>query len=62
MAAAPKAVVHNVNVGVLGHVDSGKTSLGDNFILHIYILAILAFLCIPIPLYSHHTFSTLRLD
>lgn len=23
--------VYNVNVGVLGHVDSGKTSLGESF-------------------------------
>lgn len=26
--APPKKRVYNVNVGILGHVDSGKTSLG----------------------------------
>ena len=25
--------VYNVNVGVLGHVDSGKTSLGKNSLI-----------------------------
>jgi translation elongation factor EF-G len=29
MAALDRAKVLNFNVGVLGHIDSGKTSLGE---------------------------------
>jgi translation elongation factor EF-Tu-like GTPase len=33
MAGSAKEKVYNVNVGVLGHVDSGKTSLGKPLII-----------------------------